>query len=88
MIEQTISVEKALTYLAWGGTLSLLASAAVVGIFADHWWVALLLAEASCVISAIAATLTVRCYLSKLAALVRVSATGSPEPTTRIQSLR
>lgn len=88
MIEQTISVEKALTCLAWGGTLSLLASAAVVGIFADRWWVALLLAESACVVSAIAATLTVRCYLSRLAALVRVSATASPEPATRIHSLR
>ena len=91
MIEQTISVTKALTYLAWAWALALLMTAPIVGFTSGRWWLALLFAEAACVTSAVAATLTVRCYASKLAALICATATApatAPAEPSRVHSLR
>lgn len=87
MVEQTVSIQKMLTVVAWTGAVLLMLSAVLVGAFAERWWIAVLLAETACVVSAVAATLTVRCFLSKLAALVRVTAAESREPA-RIHTLR
>jgi hypothetical protein len=87
MIEQTVSVQKMLTYTSWVATVLLLVAAPMVAFWADRPWIGVLIAEVACVTSAIAATLTVRCFMSKLAALVRTTAGGEREPM-RVHTLR
>lgn len=70
MIDEYVNKNKVVAYCTWGAVVGLMALAWVVVIFGETKY-AWMLAEMACATSALAATLHIRCYMTRIACLVR-----------------
>lgn len=70
MIDEYLNKNKVVAYVAWSTVVGLMALAWVVLIVWDAKYAAML-AATSCATSAFAATLHIRCYMTRIACLLR-----------------
>lgn len=71
--DRYISGTRILAGCAWGLVLGLMAGAGAVLALTDEWRWAGLLAASSCATSAVAATITIKGYATRLCSLIRVT---------------
>ena len=70
MIDEYVNKNKVVAYCAWGVVVGLMSLAWLVIVVAEAKYAGMLAAMA-CASSALAATLHIRCYMTRLACLVR-----------------
>lgn len=90
MIERLIDLGKIATIAAWTAVLLLLGAAWVSVLVLDRWRYGGLFGLTACAISAMAAALQVRCYILRLAKMIRaMTAVGAvPEQRSHVTPLR
>lgn len=86
MNDETISLGKCVAAALWVLVALFVASAWAVA-FGGQWLPALLIAQTGCTLSAIAATRHIRCYMVRLAALVRATAELGDLPPADLRRL-
>lgn len=70
MIDEYVNKNKVVAYAVWAAVVAIMALAWVVIAFGEPKFAGML-AASSCALSALAATLHIRCYMTRLACLVR-----------------
>lgn len=79
MNDEYVSRGKVIMFVAWGVVATLMATAWVVILFTSRWRVGGMFAAMSCAMSAMAATMQIRCYAVRMACLIRATAGLVPE---------
>lgn len=89
MIDEYVDKGKVTASVMWAVVVGLmLAGWSVILLVPDHWRIGGMFAATSCATSALAATLHIRCYMVRLAGLVRaipsVQGTDRPRPVSHL----
>lgn len=86
MIDEYVNKNKVVAYMVWAAVVGLMAMAWAVLVLGEPEYAAML-AATGCATSAFAATLHIRCYMTRIACLVRGPALESPSGPRALRDL-